>query len=213
MEVLTDPEPRQRRLANKKWVRASIAGHFFVRITLSAALIGCTSSIHWHLTDVSGHLPNLKFALASDSGNLVTAKTFKGKLVLMYFGFTSCVAECPITMSRLSHVLQKLGADADWTRILFVTLDPNRDTPAVLHRYLTSFDPAHMVGVSGTKDNILNLVKRYRSAYRPGGETGDISHSSTVYIFDAEGRARLLFTPQDSDEDLTRDLIALMYER
>lgn len=204
-----------RRLSNI-WslIYASASARFLVCIALAAGLTGCKSESPWHLNDISGHLPDLEFALISDGESPVTAQTFKGKLVLMYFGFTHCAAECPLAMTRLAHVLQKLREDANRIRILFVTLDPGRDTPQVLHRYLTSFDSAQMTGVTGNEEAIRNLVKRYRSAYRSTtgvSAANNISHSAAVYIFDTQGQARLLFTPVDSDENLVSDLLNLLH--
>jgi protein SCO1/2 len=204
-----------RRLPNiGSLIYASASARFLICIALTAGLIGCKSESPWHLNDISGHLPDLEFALISDRESPVTAQTFKGKLVLMYFGFTHCAAECPLAMTRLAHVLQKLGEDADRIRILFVTLDPRSDTPQVLHHYLASFDSARLTGVTGNEEAIRNLVKRYRSAYRSAtgvSAANTISHSAAVYIFDTQGQARLLFTPVDPDENLVSDLLNLLH--
>lgn len=197
-------------------VYASASVRFLVFIILAIGLTGCKSEPPpWRLSDISGHLPDLEFSLISDKETQVTAQTLKGKLVLMYFGFTHCAAECPLAMTRLVHILQKLGEDADRVHILFVSLDPGRDTPPVLHRYLASFDSAHATGVTGNEEAIVELVKRYRSAYRPATDAGaanDISHSAVVYIFDTQGQARLLFSPADPDENLMSDLLHLLHE-
>lgn len=188
---------------------------FLTGIALAAALTACKPEPPWHLSEVTGHLPDLEFSLISDSGKPVTAQTFKGKVVLMYFGFTNCVAECPLTMTRLAHVLKKLGKEADHLQILFVTLDPGRDAPPALHHYLASFGSAQMTGVTGPEAAIVKLVKRCRSAYRPAvgaGEAGNIAHSAAVYIFDGQARARLLFSPADSDKNLESDLLRLVHE-
>jgi protein SCO1/2 len=216
MNHLTGGSKYSNRLPNS-WnlIYASASVRFLFFIILMLGLSGCQSEPPWHLNDISGHLPDLEFSLISDKETPVTAQTFKGKLVLMYFGFTHCTAECPLALTRLAHVLQRLGEDADRIHVLFITLDPGRDTPQVLHRYLTSFDSAHTTGVTGNEEAIVNLVKRYRSAYRPATDVGaanDISHSAAVYIFDAQGRARLLFSPVDPDENLMSDLLHLLHE-
>jgi len=167
----------------------------------------------WHVEEVTGHLPELNFSLTSDRGSAVTAKTYEGYLLLMYFGFTHCTAECPVSMARLAHVMRLLGNDGHRTRILFVTLDPQRDTPQVLHRYVMEFDPEHAVGLTGTIMDIERLTKQYRAAYRPRSkieEAGDIEHGDAVYIFDTKGQARLLATSSDSDENLAKDLHRLL---
>lgn len=180
---------------------------------MALAISGCISEKSWHVKEITGHLPDLSFSLTSDSGRPVTAKTYEGYILLMYFGFTNCDAECPVSMARLAHVLQLLGDDANRTRILFVTLDPGRDTPQVLRRYVAQFDSERAIGLTGTTDDIEGLTKRYRAAYRPRsriGETEDIMHGDAVYIFDSKGQARLLATSADSDRNLAGDLRRLL---
>jgi protein SCO1/2 len=185
---------------------------YVLSLTLAIAISGCTSGQSWHAEEVTGHLPDLSFSLISDRGIPVTAKTYEGYLLLMYFGFTHCNAECPVSMARLAHVVRLLGNDAEHTRILFVTLDPQRDTPQALHRYVAQFDPEHAVGLTGTIADIERLTKQYRAAYRPRSkiEAGDIEHGDAVYIFDASGQARLLATSSDSDDNLAKDLHRLL---
>jgi protein SCO1/2 len=177
------------------------------------ALCACISQKSWHVEEVTGHLPDLNFSLTADNGRRVTPATYEGNLLLMYFGFTHCDSECPVSMARLAGVMQLLGTDANRIRILFVTLDPKRDTPQVLHRYVRQFDPDHAIGLTGTTSDIERLTKQYRAAYRPRskiGETGGIDHGDAVYIFDSQGQARLLATSADSDEYLVQDLRRLL---
>ncbi|MGH8685211.1 MAG: SCO family protein [Nitrosospira sp.] len=188
-------------------------GRYILSLTMALAISGCISEKSWHVKEITGHLPDLSFSLTSDSGRPVTAKTYEGYILLMYFGFTNCDAECPVSMARLAHVLQLLGDDANRTRILFVTLDPGRDTPQVLHHYVAQFDPERAIGLTGTTDDIEGLTKRYRAAYRPRsriGGSGDITHGDAVYIFDSKGQARLLATSADSDRNLAGDLRRLL---
>jgi len=188
-------------------------GHYIMSLTVALAISGCMAERSWHVEEVTGHLPELNFSLTSDRGSAVTAKTYEGYLLLMYFGFTHCTAECPVSMARLAHVMRLLGNDGHRARILFVTLDPQRDTPQVLHRYVMEFDPEHAVGLTGTITDIERLTKQYRAAYRPRSkfeEAGDIEHGDAVYIFDTKGQARLLATSSDSDENLAKDLHRLL---
>jgi protein SCO1/2 len=188
-------------------------GRYIMSLTVALAISGCMAEKSWHVEEVTGHLPELNFSLTSDRGSAVTAKTYEGYLLLMYFGFTHCTAECPVSMARLAHVMRLLGNDGHRARILFVTLDPQRDTPQVLHRYVMEFDPEHAVGLTGTITDIERLTKQYRAAYRPRSkieEAGDIEHGDAVYIFDTKGQARLLATSSDSDENLAKDLHRLL---
>ncbi len=98
------------------------------------------------------------------TGQKVTAADFRGKVVLLYFGYTQCPDFCPTTLTNLTHVLDRLGARAKDVRVLFVTVDPNRDTLPVLKQYAAAFGP-QVVGLRGTPDELANLARRYRVGY------------------------------------------------
>lgn len=170
----------------------------------------------WHLADVSGHLPDLDFSLTADDGRPVTGTSFKGHTAFVYFGYTHCPDVCPETMARLMQVITKLGPDAQNVRILFVSVDPARDTPQALHAYVDAFDPQHAVGLTGTYRQIESIAKRYRVAYQmekrdPDGSY-EVTHSSAVYVFDAQGRARLLATDKDTPDVIAQDVRRVMEE-
>lgn len=181
-------------------------------------LAACPSQPAWQLNDVGGHLPDLKFQLTNDLGQPVTARTYEGKVLLLYFGYTHCPDVCPLTLVHLHTVMQKLGKAAAGVRVLFVTVDPGRDTAAVLHQYVTAFDP-RIVGLTGDSDRIAQLAKRYRVFYKPepapAASAGnyDVTHSSAIYIFDRSGRARLLATPGASNDQILHDLKILVGDR
>jgi protein SCO1/2 len=202
-------------LMDKRFAGRRNLGHACFGAGLAIALVmsACNSKEQGHVKKVTGHLPDLNFSLISDEGQLVTAKTYEGKVLLMYFGFTHCREECPISMARLTRVMHLLGDDADRTHILFVTVDPKRDGPRELRRYLTQFDLEQATGLTGNVDEIGRLAKQYRNAFRPSfppGGDGDIMHGDAVYIFDTQGRARLLATSADPEENLAEDLRDLL---
>jgi protein SCO1/2 len=209
LATLGEPSPRiTARQPFRLAVLALIAG--------SAMLVAACSRNEppWQLTNVSGHLPNLEFSLTGGNGKPIDASAFKGHTSLVYFGYTHCPDVCPETMARLMQVLAKLGPDAKQVRILFVTVDPARDTPQLMHDYVTAFDPTHARGLTGTNRQIESLAKRYRVAYQmeqldPNGNY-EVTHSSAVYIFDAEGRARLLATGNDTADMIAHDLRQLI---
>jgi protein SCO1 len=185
-------------------------------LALGASLLtGChrEDSIPWQLTDVTGHMPDLDFHLVDDHGKAVSGQDYRGKVVLLYFGYTHCPDVCPLTLAQLHVVMQRLGPLADGARILFVSVDPARDTPDVMHAYVNAFDP-RAVGLSGSSSDIEALSKRYRSAFTREPDKGDgqyeVSHSSAIYIFDRNGKARLLSTPERSQDDLVHDLHLLL---
>ena len=176
-------------------------------------LAACAAKPAWQLNDVQGHLPDLQFNLVADDGKPATAAEFRGRYVLLYFGYTHCPDVCPLTLVHLHLVMQKLGADADKARILFVSVDPARDTPSVLHQYVAAFDP-RITGLTGTPGEIAAMAKRYRAAFNAGPKKPDgsyeVSHSSGIYIFDRTGHARLLGTSADAVDAITHDVKLLM---
>lgn len=184
-------------------------------LLLSSLLGACQRSepLPFRLTNISGHMPDLDFKLTNDLGKAVTGADYRGKVVLLYFGYTHCPDVCPLTMAQLHVVMQRLGPLADNVRILFVSVDPARDTPKVLHAYVKAFD-SHAIGLSGTASATEALSKRYRSAFtrEPAAADGnyEVSHSSAIYVFDREGKARLLATPSASHDDLVHDLHLLL---
>jgi protein SCO1 len=186
-----------------------------IGLALGALLSACHQDQQqpWQLTDISGHMPDLSFRLTDDQGKTVTAADYRGKVTLLYFGYTHCPDVCPLTLAHLHVVMQQLGKLADGVRILFVTVDPNRDTPAALHDYVAAFDP-HAIGLTGSPADIEALTKRYRAAFsrEPGKADGsyDVSHSSGIYVFDSSGKARLLATPTDAQDKLVHDLHLLL---
>lgn len=188
------------------------AGRVAAALVCATLAAGCSQSgPPWQLTNVTGHLPDLSFSLTSDDGRPVDASAFKGDTTLVYFGYTHCPDVCPETMARLMQVLAKLGEkEAQHVRILFISVDPARDTPQALHAYVGAFDAEHARGLTGTDRQIESLARRYRVAYQmekrdPNGNY-EVTHSSAVYIFDAQGRARLLATSSDSPDSIAHDL-------
>ncbi len=190
---------------------------FLPALLLAAGLLlaGCQHDepLPLRLTNISGHMPDLDFKLTDDLGKPVTGADYRGKVTLLYFGYTHCPDVCPLTLAQLHVVMQRLGSLADGARILFVSVDPARDTPAVMHAYVNAFDP-RAVGLTGDARAIEALSKRYRSAFsrEPGSANGnyEVTHSSAIYVFDRDGRARVLATPSASQDDLVHDLHLLL---
>jgi protein SCO1/2 len=130
------------------------------------------------------------FRLVDQNQRTVTDMDFKGHPFLVFFGFTHCPDVCPTTLFEISEMLRQLGPDADRLGALFITVDPERDTPAVLKDYLSSFDP-HLEGLTGDLDSISAVAKAYRAYFKKvplddGGYTMD--HTAIVYLMDKEGR-------------------------
>ena len=152
------------------------------------------------------------FKLVDQNGTTVTDQDFKGRPFLVFFGFTHCPDICPTTLFEVSEVLRALGPDADRTRALFITVDPERDTPAVIKDYLSSFDP-HLSGLTGDPATVAAVAKAYRVYSKKvpldqGGYTMD--HTAIVYLMDKDGRFVSPFslkrTPDAAAADLRRYL-------
>lgn len=164
---------------------------------------------------VRGFLPDLKFTLQGAGGVTMTQADFEGKVVLMFFGYASCPDICPTTMAQLALVTEALGTQRDQVRILFVSVDPHRDTPDILQAYVDQFDP-HAIGLTGGESAIANLARRYRVAYQiekpstnvPGQY--DVAHSRGIYCFDQQGRAQWLASDSESQDDLLAALRPLL---
>jgi protein SCO1/2 len=165
---------------------------------VGAGLIAVTPALAWNSTDLSGAMPPLQFTMTQASdGKIVSAADFKGKIALLYFGYTFCPDVCPTTLLNLTTMLKSLGKDADAVRVLFVTVDPGRDTLPVLKDYANAFAP-QVVALRGKPNELATLAKRYRVSYSvtPGGNGHpyEVTHSSAVYVFDRMGNIKLLFT-------------------
>ena len=171
-----------------------------VAATMLIALLAFAGSPAWawYSKDMTGVLPALNFTMtrASD-GKTVTAADYKGKIVLLYFGYTTCPDVCPTTLLNVTDMLKTLGKRADDVRMLFVTVDPNRDTLAILKEYTDAFAP-QVVGLRGTPDQLTTLAKRYRVSYSVtpahDGKPYEVTHGAAVYVFNRQGDIKLLFT-------------------
>jgi protein SCO1/2 len=130
------------------------------------------------------------FELLDQDGTKVTDKTFAGKAGVIFFGYTSCPDACPTTLSDLSAWLNAIGRDADKLNVLFISVDPEHDTPAHLKEYLSSFDP-RIRGLTGTEEQVAAVTKAYRAYYkRISLEDGDyaMDHTAVIYLMDRAGK-------------------------
>ena len=167
-----------------------------VALLLLAALIaGCDSSPKpsFQLTDLTGAEFGRDFQLTDHNGKPRTLADFKGKVVAIFFGYTHCPDVCPITLGELAIVANELGKDAGRMQVLFITADPERDTPAVLSKYVPAFHP-DFLGLYGDADATARTAKEFKVFYQkqplPGGGYS-VDHSAGTYIYDTAGRLRL----------------------
>ena len=148
------------------------------------------------------------FKLTDQNGQVVTEQDLKGRPFLVFFGFTHCPDVCPTALFEVSEIMRALGPDADRTRALFITVDPERDTPAVMKDYLSSFDK-HLSGLTGDAAAIAAVAKAYRVYFKKvpldqGGYTMD--HTAIVYLMDKEGRFVAPFSLKRTTDASVADL-------
>jgi protein SCO1/2 len=165
-------------------------------VVMSLVLAACGRASQGGSTDISGVMPPLAFKMTrANDRTQVSAADYRGKTVLLYFGYTHCPDECPMTLANLALVLKRLGPEASQVRVLFVTVDPVRDSLAVLKSYVAAFAP-EIDGLRGSTNDLTALTRRYRVIYsvNPATPTSayDVMHSDSLFAFDASGRARFV---------------------
>ena len=157
------------------------------------------------------------FTLVSTNGDNVTDQTYRGKWLLIFFGFTFCPDACPTALNNISVALEKLGADADKLQPLFVTVDPHRDTREVMAEYLKSFD-SRIIGLTGPQDQIDRVVKEYRVyVASQKSDAGDdnyfVSHSAYIYLMDPQGKFVNVIQGSEGGEEIAAWLRKQMTRR
>lgn len=149
-------------------------------------------------TDITGADYAKDFALTDHTGRKVTLADYRGKVVTVFFGFTQCPDVCPTALSEMREVMEKLGGDASRLQVLFVTIDPERDTQALLSQYVPAFHPA-FVGLYGDSATTAKVAKDFKVFFQkvPGKTPGSytMDHSAGTYVFDPQGRLRLFVRP------------------
>jgi protein SCO1 len=192
--------------------RTSVAALF-----LAALLAGCNSGgPRFKNTDITGAGYGTELSLTDHDGKPRTLADFRGKVVVVFFGYTHCPDVCPTTLSELSQVMKLLGPDADRVQVLFVTVDPERDTPAVLAKYVTAFDP-RFLGLYGDAEATRRAAKEFKVFYEKheGSTVGQytMDHSAGTYVIDTRGRLRLFVGYGKADADLAQDIRTLLNEK
>ena len=164
-------------------------------------------------TDVTGLDYAKDFALPDYNGKMRTLADFKDKAVVVFFGYTQCPDVCPTTMAEMANVMQQLGPLAERVQVLFITLDPARDTPAVLSKYVPAFDP-RFLGLVGDQVATDKVAKEFKVFYQkvPGKEPGSytMDHTAGSYVFDPQGRLRLFVRHGQGPEPIVHDLKILL---
>ena len=192
---------------------------FFVSMAsllLGALLLtGCSSEVKpiFVSTDITGAEFGKDFKLTDHTGKLRTLADFKGKVVVLFFGYTHCPDVCPTTMGELAGAMKKLGKDAERVQVLFITIDPERDTPALLAQYVPAFHPTFL-GLSGDAQATKTVASEFKIIYqKQAGKTPEqytMDHSTGTYVFDTAGRLRLYVSYGKGAEVFARDIAELL---
>lgn len=205
--------PRDRRLGIARGV---------LSIVLALALVACdehagspSTPARFVSTDITGVGWGRDFHLLDHAGKPRSLADFKGKVVMLYFGYTHCPDQCPTTMAEMAGVRSKLGESGRRVQGLFVTVDPRRDTPQVLAQYVSAFDPSFL-GLYGDESTTSALAKEFKFYYsaQKADAHGNYSvdHGSAIYVFDPTGRLRLLMNPGMSIDAMAADVRLLLKE-
>ena len=154
------------------------------------------------------------FELAGSDGSPLKLSRFKGKVVVLGFGFTSCPSVCPTTLGVLAAAKRGLASEGKDVQIVYVTVDPQRDTPAQMHKYLSTFDPS-FIGASGTETELAKVCKDYgiQAEKKVYGNDYTYAHSSYTYLIDRKGVLRALMPYGHAPNDYIHDLRVLLSER
>lgn len=187
----------------------------FLLAALAIILVACSPKPDFKNIDITGSTAFGKdFSLLDPDGNVRSLADFKGKVVVMFFGYTQCPDICPTTLTEMQQVMTLLGPQSDKVQVLFVTVDPDRDTAAILKQYVPSFD-ARFLGLRPADEAALEKVtKDFKIYYKkvPGKSPGSytMDHTAGSYAFDQEGRLRLYIKHAQGPETLAHDLKELL---
>lgn len=174
-------------------------------------MVGCDKP-RFHNTDISGANYAHDFSLLDPDGNTRQLTDFRGKAVMVFFGFIQCPDVCPTALQRAAAVRRLLGADGERLQIIFITVDPERDLPEILREYTAVFD-ANVLGLYGTPEETHKTADAFRIYFRkePTGGGYTIDHTATSYIYDPEGRLRLAVSYQSPAKSIADDVALLLH--
>ena len=175
---------------------------------------GCDSGPKFKSTDITGADYGKVLELTDHHGKPRRLEDFRGKVVVVFFGFTHCPDFCPTTLAELSQAIKTLGPDAKRVQVLFVSVDPERDTQDALAKYVPAFDPSFL-GLYGDMEATRRVAKEFKIFFekRKTGDSYQVDHSAQSYVIDAQGRLRLFVRHDRIGADLPDDLRTLLREK
>jgi len=190
-----------------------VAGIAIVLIAAGILVIPRLLPYRFHGALLEPPKPAADFTLVGPAGRPIKLSDYRGKLVVLYFGYTYCPDVCPTTLADLARAMQKLGKRSDKVQVLMVTVDPERDTPERMAGYMTFFDPT-FAGLSGTPDQIAAAAAAYGIYYQKGEGTVasgyTVDHTAMITVLDDEGRVRLYWPADAVPDDMAADLAHLL---
>ncbi|TAM23860.1 MAG: SCO family protein [Candidimonas sp.] len=176
-------------------------------------LAGCKGPDKFQGSDISGTHIGRAMAMVDSTGTLRTLADYKGKVLLVFFGYTHCPDVCPTSMAELAQAMRLLKSDAQKVQVIMITVDPARDTGAIMNTYVKAFDP-HFVGLTGSPDQLLKTAQSFKTYYAKasGGtpENYSMDHSSSFYIMDKTGEARILLNSNAPAKVVADDIRQLL---
>lgn len=196
-------------------LKISTAARLALLAVIALLASGCTSQEQeWNGKNITGVMPDLEFQLTDTRNGQVTAEDYDGQVRLLFFGFTSCPDVCPTALAHIQRSINQMPEEyRDQVTVLFVSVDPARDTPELIGEYVDFFG-ANIVGLTAEEPRLRELAKRYRTTFSYGEPDGhgnyQVSHSSAIYVFDPRGRIRLLLRPELPSEQVAEDLARLV---
>jgi protein SCO1/2 len=187
-----------------------------VALVAAFALAGCGRSADapsFEASDVTGSTYGRDFALTDHNGKARTLADFRGKVVVLFFGYTQCPDVCPTTLAELAETMRRLGPDAARVQVVFATIDPERDTAELLAQYVPAFNPTFL-GLRGDAEATARTAKEFRVFYQkqPGRTpaTYTMDHSAGTFIFDPQGRLRLYVSYGQGPDVFVHDIRELL---
>ncbi len=183
-------------------------------LAASAFLAGCgKKELAFKGSDISGTQLGRDLNMQDGSGQTRTLADYKGKVAVIFFGFTQCPDVCPTAMAELSQAMELLGADAAKVQVIMISVDPARDTPEVLSAYVKAFNP-NFVGLTGTPEQLGKTAKSFKAYYaKSAGGTAEqygMDHASSFYILDQQGESRVLVSGNATAQDIAADIKQLL---
>ncbi len=189
-------------------------------LAVALLLAACTKTEapaqKFSLRDITGAPWGKDFHLTDHNGQPRTLADFKGKAVVLFFGYANCPDMCPMTMHRLSQAMERLGTDAERVQVLLVTVDPKRDTPEILKQYVPAFYPTFL-GLYGDEQTTEQTAKEFKVFFQKQKPDANgfytVDHMGPAYIFDPQGRLRLFVSDEHSPDAIAEDLRTLLRAR